>query len=74
MRTTIELPDQLLKQAKSQAALRGISLRLFFIEAVAGKLAANPPRGRRGIPVVGGADGPAIRMATREEVDEAMFG
>ena len=74
MRTTIELPDQLLAQAKSQAALRGVPLKTFFIEAIEGKLAAAPQRVRRPPPVVGGFDGPPIRMATPEEVDEAMFG
>ena len=74
MRTTIELPDQLLTRAKSQAALKGISLKTFFIEAIEGKLTATPQRTRRYPPVIGGLEGPPIRRATREEVDEAMFG
>ena len=74
MRTTIELPDQLLKRAKSEAALRGVSLRTFFVEAVEGKLAASPRKGRRALPLIGGMEGSPVRNATREEIDEAMFG
>lgn len=74
MRTTIELPDQLLTRAKSQAALKGISLKTFFIEAIEGKLAEPPKRTRSFVPNIGGEEGPLIRRATREEVDEAMFG
>jgi hypothetical protein len=73
MRTTIELPDQLLTRAKSQAALKGISLKTFFIEAIEGKLADPPKRTRSFVPIIGG-EGPPIRRATREEIDEAMFG
>ena len=34
MKTTIELPDAMLRQAKAHAAARGISLKRFFIEAL----------------------------------------
>jgi len=74
MRTTIELPDELLAQAKSQAALSGISLRRFFIDAVEQKLAAPPVKTRRPLPVVGGPGGPRIEVLTPEQIDEAMFG
>jgi hypothetical protein len=73
MRTTIELPDELLVQAKSRAALSGISLREFFIDAVKQKL-APPAKTRRPLPVVGGMDGPRIGILTPEQLDEAMFG
>jgi len=45
MRTTIELPDELLALARSSAALSGISLRQFFIEAVQSKVTTKgrPP-------------------------------
>ena len=38
MRTTIEIPDDLLVRAKGRAAASGISLRTFFTEAVERKL------------------------------------
>lgn len=74
MRTTIELPDDLLARAKSKAALSGISLRQFFIDAVEQKLAAQPVKSHRPLPVVGGPGGPRIDVLTPEQIDEAMFG
>ncbi|MBI2686529.1 MAG: hypothetical protein HYX27_09460 [Acidobacteria bacterium] len=75
MRTTIELPDNLLKEAKSRAALSGISLREFFIQAVEQKLQpAQPKKVRRPPPVIGRADGPRIGVLTAEQIDEAVFG
>jgi hypothetical protein len=76
MRTTIELPDELLMQAKSRAALSGISLREFFIEAVRFRLGPEKRKVRRDPPSIGNPDPNAPRMAplTREQIDEAMFG
>ena len=34
MKTTIELPDATLRQARILAAIRGVTLRRFFIEAL----------------------------------------
>jgi hypothetical protein len=73
MRTTIELPDELLRQAKIRAALEGIPLKKFFIAAVEQKLA--PPaklKHRRGIPVID-TGGPPIPDLTPEQIEEAMF-
>jgi len=72
MRTTIELPDELLARAKSQAALQGLSLKELFIEAIEQRL-TRPKKVRRPPPTVGSARGPKIRV-TREQIDEAMFG
>ena len=74
MRTTVELPDELLAQAKSSAALEGISLRDFFISAVRQKLARPARKGRMQLPVIGGTDGPPIPDLTSEQVDESLFG
>jgi hypothetical protein len=74
MRTTIELPDQLLTQARAQAALSGISLKEFFISAVEQRIGAKPAKVRRAPPVVRGRSGPKIGLLTREQIDEAMFG
>ncbi len=46
MKTTLEIPDTLFREAKSAAASRGWSLKRFFNEAVKEKLAA-PGRSRR---------------------------
>jgi plasmid stability protein len=49
MKTTLELPDQLLRKAKATAAERGQSLKHFVTEALRDKLAQERTR----------ADGPA---------------
>ena len=74
MRTTIELPDELLAEAKSTAALSGISLRLFFIEAVRNRLAPEQRKARKAPPVIGDVSAPKMKALTREAIDEAMFG
>jgi hypothetical protein len=56
MKTTLELPDDVFRQAKARAALRGIPLRQFVSEALeeklsaiaASPLAANEPPWMRG--------------------------
>jgi hypothetical protein len=74
MRTTIELPDQLLALAKSSAALNGISLRQFFIEAIQARLAPEKRKVRKAPPAVGDAHAPRMKALMREQIDEAMFG
>jgi hypothetical protein len=74
MRTTVELPDELLIKAKSDAAQHGISLRQFFIEAVQEKLAPRKAKVRREPPCIGDVNAPRMKALTREQIDEAMFG
>ena len=74
MRTTIELPDELLTRAKGQAALAGISLKQFFVEAVEQKLAPKSQKTRRPPPAIGNARARRIGLLTPEQMDEAMFG
>lgn len=74
MRTTIELPDDLLRQAKTRAAASAVSLRQFFIEAVQQKLAGDKRKVRRDPPAIGSMDDPPMQPLTREQIDEAMFG
>ena len=74
MRTTVELPDELLARAKIHVAARGITLRQFFVEAVQLGLRPETKKVRRAPPSVGNADGPPIPALTREQIDEAMFG
>lgn len=42
MKTTVEIPDSLFRQAKTAAAKRGLSLKNFLTEALKEKLAAAP--------------------------------
>jgi len=74
MRTTIELPDELLALAKSNAALNGISLRQFFIEAVKSRLAPDRRKLRKAPPAIGDDHAPRMTILTRKQIDEAMFG
>ncbi|MDP9053385.1 MAG: hypothetical protein M3N93_03660 [Acidobacteriota bacterium] len=74
MRTTIEFPDELLASAKRGAALSGLSLKDFFIEAIEQKLAPGGSRTRRPPPVIGNSKSRRIGVLTGEQIDEAMFG
>ena len=47
MRTTLDLPDELMKRAKIAAVKRGSTLRELFAEALRGLLAAEAPTARR---------------------------
>ncbi len=74
MRTTIELPDDLLSRAKSRAALSGISLKQFFCEAIQLRLIESQPKKmRRPPPALGHASSRPVQI-TRKQIDEAMFG
>jgi hypothetical protein len=42
MKTTIEVPDELFRQAKATAAMRGISLKVLITEALKHEVEANP--------------------------------
>ncbi len=46
MKTTVELPDVLFRQAKALAAARGITLRRFFTEALEERLRPRTQGGR----------------------------
>ena len=74
MRTTIELPDELLNQAKQRSAVAGITLRQFFILAVEQRLMPEKRKVRRPPPAIGSADSPTIGILTSEQLDEVMFG
>ena len=54
MKTTLEIPDPILRKAKVQAAQRGIPLRQFVTEAVQEKLAAAKSTDKPWMKAVGG--------------------
>ena len=68
------MPDEVLTRAKSRAALAGISLRQFFVEAVEQKLAPESRKVRREPPVIGSKKARPIRDLTSKRIDEALFG
>ena len=41
MKTTIEIPDAVYRQVKARAALRGQSVRGFFLDAIKARLASE---------------------------------
>jgi hypothetical protein len=47
MKTTLEIPDNVFRRAKSKAAEQGIPLRQFVTEAVEQKLREVPPKGEK---------------------------
>ena len=74
MRTTVEFPDNLLTEAKIQAARDRISLREFLILAVEEKLRPVRRKVRRNPPTVAGPSGSPIGLLNSDKVDEAVFG
>lgn len=73
MRTTIDLPVELMRAAKARAALRGESLKEFFTRAIAHEVGL--PAGRRGttrvtLPLVGGGE-PTIDV-TNADIEAAL--
>ena len=77
MRTTIDLPDAMLRRAKAKAALEGSSLKEIFYRALKRELAVTPavPREHRvKLPLIKGTPGQVVRSLSREKIDELMFG
>ena len=54
MKTTLEIPDPILRKAKVKAAERGIPLRQFVTEAVQEKIAAARSADKPWIKTIGG--------------------
>ncbi len=71
MRTTVELPDDLLREAKARAARAGESLKTLFRRAVAAELGRiSGEQGARrdpaGLPVFGNPKGPRVRLSNKD--------
>jgi hypothetical protein len=76
MRTTIEVPDEVLREAKSRAAISGVTLKQFFILSIQESLAKGGHRKvRKDPPVLGDADAkPPLKVLNPEEMDDALWG
>jgi hypothetical protein len=74
MRTTVELPDELLTRAKVRASASGVSLKQFFISALEQSLEPASRKQRRTPPVIGSRNARSIAVLTAKQIDEAMFG
>lgn len=69
MRTTVQLPEELLRAAKAEAAARGETLKGFLTRAVAnelGKSSMPAVRGRVVLPLVGSARPGAADLSNAE--------
>lgn len=65
MRTTIELPPELLRRAKARAASRGESLKTLLTRAVAAELDREArPRQRVALPLFGDDAGPVVNVTS----------
>ncbi len=87
MRTTVDIPEDLLRRAKAEAALRGSSLKDFVTEAIRAALRERSEHVAEGEPAYGveqvvgedcvfplirGAGGPALRDLTPERIHEIL--
>jgi hypothetical protein len=73
MKTTVEIPDELFRQAKIQAAMQGIPLRELFIQGlqlVMQKSSSVDEQRRTQFPIIIGT--PRAEPLTNEQVAEAL--
>ena len=70
MRTTVELPAEILRAAKARSAERGESLKALLTRAVQAELGAPAGRTSRGervvLPLFGDASEPAVRVTNAD--------
>lgn len=76
MRTTVELPDDLLRRAKAYAAARGETLKALFTRAVAAEVGAAPDDAERRqrrvtLPLFGDPDRPKVSLDS-EQIARAL--
>jgi hypothetical protein len=76
MKTTLNLADEVLRQAKTRAAERGTTLTSFVEEALRDALAEPEPDGSYvfDFPVVDGGGPPLVDVADREALYDRMEG
>lgn len=67
MRTTVDLPDELLRALEVQAARRGETLEEVLTRAVSRELATNRSEGRRvELPLVGAGATPSVSVTSAD--------
>ncbi len=72
MRTTIDIPDELYREVKANAALEGRTVRDVVIESLKQRMEKRS-RKRVNFPIIPSTRKDKIDL-TREQVDEAVFG
>jgi hypothetical protein len=77
MRTTVELPPDLMRAAKARSAESGESLKALLTRAVAAELGTSAVRrgssARVSLPLFGSADGARVQV-TNEALERALAG
>jgi hypothetical protein len=77
MRTTVELPPELMKKAKAHAAARGESLKTLLTRAVASELGksmrSDEPSSRVRLPLFGNSKRKAVKVSGRD-IELALSG
>ena len=70
MRTTVELPSDLMRAAKARSAESGESLKTLLTRAVAAELETHivrrGPKTRVSLPLFGGSSGPRVRPSNAD--------
>jgi len=75
MKTTLDLDDRLLGNAKRRAAAAGITLRAFVEDALRAKMLPRPgakAKFRLSVPIVNGTRPPAVDVADRRALYDLM--
>lgn len=76
MKTTLELDDRLLREAKRRAAAAGTTLKAYVEDALRARMLPRPDKGRQGfrlrIPVVEGTAPPAVEVMDRRALYDLL--
>jgi predicted transcriptional regulator len=73
MKTTIEISDQIYRQVKARASLRGVTMKAYFLEALKEKLAAETRETDKEtgwLQVFGKADDVAAIKEVQKKIDD----
>ena len=72
MRTTIDLPDPLFRQAKAAASLRGVSLKTYFTEAL-DRMLKEPDIKAQRMDTPPLRKGPKVEAMSNAELDKVLI-
>ncbi|MFN0167362.1 MAG: hypothetical protein ACKV22_13105 [Bryobacteraceae bacterium] len=73
VRTTVDIPDDLYKRIKSQAALRGCTVKELILRGVEAEISRSRPRKKRvKLPIFDSKD-PGVLSLTNRQINELLF-
>jgi len=73
VRTTVDIPDDLYRRLKAQAALDGATVKQVIVRLVAREIQGAPARGRSRLPLIRGKESRRLNLTNRQ-IDEILFG